>query len=399
MKKYLSLLLMLIGCMSASAQQGYWEFDKFVELTPDESIVYRYVQPMDGESEKTLNDLYDKMEETGDNSILKRGGGVEWYVRNDYPLPEGDFYESPVYRSSEGYDLAVRPGIGIYLKTGFQIDGLLEDLGDKVRVDIYEDDNPEKLFVRYVLACNVRKSDEVLEIIKTMYDFGLGEMTHYFAPLRWTFDSALMNKLTGADEDSEGDGGSGLIAEVDWTVEEYYQGCFGDPIYTVEGVGLILNSTPCDGANYWEPQFPMIAHIPELKKGGHYLVKFTIEAPAAGEIRLDLCSWDGTEGATMALIINVEAGENEYTVDFPDYPTTCTDGMIFYQCGHLPGQHIIKKVQVFKIEHAGTNGSETTINATKTAISRGAIYNLAGQKVDASYKGIVIQNGKKRIAH
>ena len=114
--------------MSASAQQGYWEFDKFVELTPDESIVYRYVQPMDGESEKTLNDLFDKMEETGDNSILKRSGGVEWYVRNDYPLPEGDFYESPVYRSSEGYDLAVRPGIGIYLKTGFQIDGLLHVL-------------------------------------------------------------------------------------------------------------------------------------------------------------------------------------------------------------------------------------------------------------------------------
>jgi hypothetical protein len=27
----------------------------------------------------------------------------------------------------------------------------------------------------------------------------------------------------------------------------------------------------------------------------------------------------------------------------------------------------------------------------------GAIYNLAGQKVDASYKGLVIQNGKKKL--
>ena len=35
----------------------------------------------------------------------------------------------------------------------------------------------------------------------------------------------------------------------------------------------------------------------------------------------------------------------------------------------------------------------------KATNADGAIYNLAGQKVDASYKGIVIQNGKKRIAH
>ena len=78
---------------------------------------------------------------------------------------------------------------------------------------------------------------------------------------------------------------------------------------------------------------------------------------------------------------------------------TMSDAMLFYQCGHLPGQHIIKKVQVFKIDPAGTNGNETTINATKTTMSQGTIYNLAGQKVNASYKGLVIQNGKKRIVH
>ena len=31
----------------------------------------------------------------------------------------------------------------------------------------------------------------------------------------------------------------------------------------------------------------------------------------------------------------------------------------------------------------------------KAAAIDGAIYNLAGQKVNASYKGVVIQNGKK----
>ena len=125
------------------------------------------------------------------------------------------------------------------------------------------------------------------------------------------------------------------------------------------------------------------------------MVKFSIVAPTAGEIRLDLCSWDGS-GATKALIINVKAGEKEYTIDFPDYPTTCTDAMLFYQCGHMPGQHIIKKVQVYKINES--NSKETGIEDVKAVNTKnvdGAIYNLAGQKVNTSYKGIVIRNGKR----
>ena len=38
------------------------------------------------------------------------------------------------------------------------------------------------------------------------------------------------------------------------------------------------------------------------------------------------------------------------------------------------------------------------ISAVKTSkTGKGMIYNLAGQRVDASYKGLVIKNGKKAI--
>ena len=37
------------------------------------------------------------------------------------------------------------------------------------------------------------------------------------------------------------------------------------------------------------------------------------------------------------------------------------------------------------------------VNSVKANAQNGVIYNLAGQKVDASYKGVVIQNGKKVI--
>ena len=44
-----------------------------------------------------------------------------------------------------------------------------------------------------------------------------------------------------------------------------------------------------------------------------------------------------------------------------------------------------------------TRSGETTISAVKAAAEDGVAYNLAGQKVDSSFKGIIIKNGKKMI--
>ena len=46
-----------------------------------------------------------------------------------------------------------------------------------------------------------------------------------------------------------------------------------------------------------------------------------------------------------------------------------------------------------------TGGGQTAIKSAKVvkAAANGAIYNIAGQKVNASYKGLVIKNGKKYI--
>ena len=52
-------------------------------------------------------------------------------------------------------------------------------------------------------------------------------------------------------------------------------------------------------------------------------------------------------------------------------------------------------ISSIEIEPNGAAGIAIVNAADKTA--NGAIYNLAGQKVDASFKGIVIMNGKKMI--
>lgn len=149
-----------------------------------------------------------------------------------------------------------------------------------------------------------------------------------------------------------------IVAEIDWTsMSAYYNDMwYSDEckVTVTKGQGLVIESTPADGANFWEPQVPMIGHIPAITKGGQYQVKFTIDAPASGEIRLDFCSWDGTD-ATVSKIIEITAGEAEYIVNFNYYPTECVDAMIFYQCGKIPGRHIIKNVQVLSKNQMNLN--------------------------------------------
>ncbi len=58
------------------------------------------------------------------------------------------------------------------------------------------------------------------------------------------------------------------------------------------------------------------------------------------------------------------------------------------------------KASAARLDVVWLDGSEedaTAIKAVKTAAEKGAIYNLAGQKVNAAYKGVVIKDGKKYI--
>ena len=43
------------------------------------------------------------------------------------------------------------------------------------------------------------------------------------------------------------------------------------------------------------------------------------------------------------------------------------------------------------------NGSTTGISKIETSAAKAVRYNLAGQKVGANYKGVVIENGKKIV--
>ena len=63
-----------------------------------------------------------------------------------------------------------------------------------------------------------------------------------------------------------------------------------------------------------------------------------------------------------------------------------------FGCGWVPGTTIIKEVEV--LEKRGASGIRS-VKASKVAGDM--IYNLSGQKVSPSYKGIVIIDGKKSL--
>ena len=60
------------------------------------------------------------------------------------------------------------------------------------------------------------------------------------------------------------------------------------------------------------------------------------------------------------------------------------------QNGWVVGTTVLKKVEILE----KVSGNTVAIKTAKVSKADDTIYNLAGQKVDASYKGIVIRKGK-----
>ena len=90
-------------------------------------------------------------------------------------------------------------------------------------------------------------------------------------------------------------------------------------------------------------------------------------------------------------LAGVEETKKVYETYFEGVIST-EDALCYLQANGLYLQGVkFTLVKVELIKAGGTSG----INTVKTQVENNVIYNLAGQKVDENYKGIVIKNGKK----
>jgi hypothetical protein len=73
----------------------------------------------------------------------------------------------------------------------------------------------------------------------------------------------------------------------------------------------------------------------------------------------------------------------------------CENAQFFIQSVRVPDA--AGRLAVVWLDENGNEikGNTTAIESVKTSVEDGAVYNLAGQKVNANYKGVVIKNGKK----
>jgi hypothetical protein len=180
---------------------------------------------------------------------------------------------------------------------------------------------------------------------------------------------------------------------------------FEKPDWDYEGTaeGLALTNVTLKGES-WASQVTVIKDF-DLELNHNYIVRLTLKAPSDGTYTVRMGNW----GASFLYDLPVAGSDDWQVIDiqFPDF-----GGDVEYETGNLTescfvmlqfgcvvGTTVVKKVEVYEVLGPGARGGATAIKTIKPDKADGAIYNLAGQRVDASYKGVVIQNGKKRIAH
>lgn len=407
MRKWFTILAMALMTVGASAQEeGEQESYKWLDLKPDESFLYRFVLAMDEASQDAIEAFYAEKKDPEDQPILMGNWGG-WYVKKDCILSEGNFYESSFYKRTNGDEriYVVLPRIDVTLKAGCRIEGLLEYYGDKVTLDDsyewpFEDDGPSS----YKLTCHMKTSQEVLKAIDDRYEFEQESILQIWPAthnLEVGSNQYLISVLTGNNKKSEVEG-ERIVYEMNWEGVDYYVGWDpsdweSDPNpWQGTDEGLAITSY-----HLWEQNWSLFTPIGQdfsLEQGHDYIVRLTLKVPSDGTYQVGFGRWWGGDANTWTSFdVPMTASEDFQVIEVESHNfggNVWNEGYVILSSGWVLGTTVVKKVQVIERD----NDAPAAIKSAKTVRkSDDAIYNLAGQKVNTSFKGIVIKNGKKTI--
>lgn len=189
-----------------------------------------------------------------------------------------------------------------------------------------------------------------------------------------------------------------LIFEKNWENEEYIVWDYVENEHaatyeaTPEGLAII---NPQMAEHMWQPM-TCVANEFTLVEHDDYIVRLTMKIPSDGTYEVILGCWDGKYMCEVPVTASndfqvIDVKIPDFTCDVQEVVNNLDYSHVLLGSGWVVGTTIVKMVQVY--EKAGT----TTLKTVRSAKADDAIYNLAGQKVSTSYKGIVIQNGRKVI--
>ena len=187
-------------------------------------------------------------------------------------------------------------------------------------------------------------------------------------------------------------GGESVIAEKDWTgvtelpgFVQFADDAQGSAEMVADGISITVNA---DAGTLWQPQLSVVEGF-DLAMDGNYKVVVVAKFPTNGQLQINMGDW--SNNFQYDFPVEATGDFQEVEVEFPEFGADCTGAHVLFQCGNFLGTTIFKSVKVIDLD-------ATAIQSVKKADKAdGATYNLAGQKVSASYKGVVIKNGKKYI--
>jgi hypothetical protein len=190
-----------------------------------------------------------------------------------------------------------------------------------------------------------------------------------------------------------------VIAEADFTTAESFNGWTqfdasqeeaGSKVELVAGEGLAITVASQTG-QLWQPQIMVIGDGSfNLLEDGNYKVIVNAKFPTAGQLQINMGTWSANDQA--AFDVPESADFQEVECLFEGWGKDMEGSHLLFQCGDFLGVTTLAKIQVIDLD-----AEPTGIKTLNNKAQNGVRYNLAGQKVDANYKGAVIMNGKKFI--
>lgn len=160
-----------------------------------------------------------------------------------------------------------------------------------------------------------------------------------------------------------------------------------DATLEVVANGLAITN-PRKQDQIWQPQVCITDNCLTFEESHNYIVRMTIKVPSDGVYQVNMGNWD----THLSCQIHVK-GSNDFQiidVEYPEYKSSVVGGHVFLGCGWVVGTTILKEIELLE------KRSVTSVqNVKATKGTNDTFYNLIGQKVGTSYKGLVIQNGKK----
>lgn len=151
--------------------------------------------------------------------------------------------------------------------------------------------------------------------------------------------------------------------------------------------GLAI-TIPLKQEDPWSIYVPVLARF-SLEEGHNYVVRLTLKVPSDGIYSIGMGNWD-TSWSTYQAPVKTKEGFQIIDVEYPEYKGYADgNGFVLFGCGWVVGTTILNEIEIFEKRNTTDILSVKAIKTTNNTI-----YNLAGQKVSSSYKGIVIQNKK-----